>query len=459
MSKHFKYMTLDDEMLIAEASTRVEFEEGELLLRRGDPNQAIIVINDGVVRIEIDQVVIALKGPGALIGEMSFIRNSGASADVLADSPVTADRIDGYLLNTLLFSVPGLATRFYASLADVLAQRLEEQINWASQVPNSVRMPQFHALEPTPPHREPDTKALLEAEVLQRDYLDWRARPGVKGADALFHRTLASITLDEPGIGRMVEESGLLRLSPFHRMASRQQRGFCADYDTLRALHAEPDDEQAQRIQRLLLGLPALAALQQRGQAMAETIAAQLDNWQGELPLPLLFIGCSSNAELEALYSTLATYTGALTLSVVEPDPRALQELNSRWAPSSRPDWRLQCILSTPLQLPDGDQSFLGAQQVVLVPALADFIDDQALLAWLTWTLAKLLPGGSLILHHLNACAEGFSYLRHALAWPLQQRSRADLNQLLMQLPQLERFSIDWSERADRGAWLITIRV
>ncbi len=463
MNKSFEFMTLDDEMLIAEASTRVEYEEGDRIITRGDHKQAVFIVNNGLVRIEIDQIIIARKGPGAVIGEMGFIRGQGASADVVADSPVAVDKIDGHRLNSLLFSVPGMATRFYASLAGVLAERLEKQISWAAQVPTSVRMPQFRPRKSGNGMRRTESSAALEQQLneLQKGYLDWLSNPTPECAAVLFQQTMALVdrccaaeNVCEHSVRRIIEESSLLRLSPFHLAATRQDRGFPADYQTLQTLHYDLGEDSASRtIQNQLVELSAVRALKLRGKNLAEACARQVRDWPEKLPLPLLLVGCSSSLEIQAVVRALTDYGGSMVLDIVDPDPLALGELGL-WRRSGVTVRRIQ---ANPLHLARGDDNFLTAQYIIAVPALADFLDDETLLKWLSWAFSMLLPGGCILLCHLNAHARGFTYLRQALGWPLQPRSRDQLEALLTCVSAPERYSVHWSPVAESGAWMITI--
>jgi len=87
----------------------------------GFRREAIFVLQKGFVRVERAHlgrgIAIARRGPGDIFGEMSFLEGGGASASVVADEDVEVAIIEGARLNSLLVSVPGLATGFYQSLA------------------------------------------------------------------------------------------------------------------------------------------------------------------------------------------------------------------------------------------------------------------------------------------------------------------------------------------------------
>ncbi|MCI0394882.1 MAG: cyclic nucleotide-binding domain-containing protein [Chloroflexi bacterium] len=125
--KGINFLTENDWRLLLEKSHFVSYEDGQLILEKGSQRRAIFVVEKGQIQVErAPGEVIARRGQGAVFGEMSFLEGSGASASVVADGDVDVSVIAEAHLNSLLASVPGLATRFYQTLAVTLAYRLRE---------------------------------------------------------------------------------------------------------------------------------------------------------------------------------------------------------------------------------------------------------------------------------------------------------------------------------------------
>jgi CRP-like cAMP-binding protein len=127
----FRFLTEGDWLLLMEKAESRGFEPGEVLIAQGGQVRQLVVVESGEVRIESRDsdgrdTSIARGGAGEVFGELSFLDREGASASVIADGPVTAHVIAEDKLGALLMSVPGLATRFYHSLAVELARRLRE---------------------------------------------------------------------------------------------------------------------------------------------------------------------------------------------------------------------------------------------------------------------------------------------------------------------------------------------
>jgi CRP-like cAMP-binding protein len=112
--------------LIALASQRVSYRIGDKLLRQGDKAEHVFVIMEGhasVLRAEEgDEAKIAELESGAVVGEMGVVLDRPYSSTVVADTAVTALRIDKRTFEDLLAQVP----QFSLALIRELAARLVE---------------------------------------------------------------------------------------------------------------------------------------------------------------------------------------------------------------------------------------------------------------------------------------------------------------------------------------------
>jgi CRP-like cAMP-binding protein len=125
--KALNFLTESDWRLLVEKAALESYRKDEEILAKGAQRRAIFIIEQGTVRVERERGnVIARRGPGVVFGEMSLLENKGASAAVVADSDVDVSVIDEAYLYSLLISAPGLATRFYQTLAVTLAYRLRQ---------------------------------------------------------------------------------------------------------------------------------------------------------------------------------------------------------------------------------------------------------------------------------------------------------------------------------------------
>jgi CRP-like cAMP-binding protein len=123
------YLTSNDWTLVADKASRVNFRKGQLLVHRAKRSNGVYLLVKGTARVQIpSQPVSPELGPGEICGEMSFLDDVPASANVVAQEDVEAYFLDRPTLESLFELFPHLASRFYRSLATNLSHRLREWI-------------------------------------------------------------------------------------------------------------------------------------------------------------------------------------------------------------------------------------------------------------------------------------------------------------------------------------------
>ena len=124
-----EYVTPNDWILIVDRAKRVAFKKGDLLIQSGKQQKAVYLLARGKARVESSsKLLIAQLEPGEICGEMAFLENGIASANVTATTDVEACAIEGAALLDLFELYPHLGSRFYRSLAVNLSRRMREVI-------------------------------------------------------------------------------------------------------------------------------------------------------------------------------------------------------------------------------------------------------------------------------------------------------------------------------------------
>ncbi|MGB2606396.1 MAG: cyclic nucleotide-binding domain-containing protein [Candidatus Sulfotelmatobacter sp.] len=130
------YLTANDWTLFADKASRVHFKKGEVVVQRGKRADGVYLLLAGTARVQIpSQRAAQAMGPGEICGEMSFLEDAPASAQVIADGDVEALFLDRNTLQTLFELFPHLGSRFYRSLATNLSRRLRGLIGTGLEVP------------------------------------------------------------------------------------------------------------------------------------------------------------------------------------------------------------------------------------------------------------------------------------------------------------------------------------
>ena len=124
------YLTANDWALICDKATRTQFKPGEQFVHRGKRTHGIYLLVKGTAFVQIAGYNKAREiGPGDVCGEISFLDELPATADVVANEAISAYYLDRSTLQSLFELFPHLGSRFYRSLASILSRRIRELID------------------------------------------------------------------------------------------------------------------------------------------------------------------------------------------------------------------------------------------------------------------------------------------------------------------------------------------
>lgn len=118
----------DDERRALEALGRVtRFPTATRLMHEGEPGESVMVILDGHVKAscvtpEGHEMVLSFRGPGDVLGEMSFLDSARRSSSVTAIESVQALVLSGRAFRAYLEATPAAAL----TLIDVIARRFRD---------------------------------------------------------------------------------------------------------------------------------------------------------------------------------------------------------------------------------------------------------------------------------------------------------------------------------------------
>lgn len=101
-------LTPEEAVALERVSRAKEFRRGAVLFRQAERTDSVVVLRTGRVKVSVDtaggtEVVLAVRGPGALLGELSAIDREPRSATVTAIEDVAALALtlaafEGYLM-------------------------------------------------------------------------------------------------------------------------------------------------------------------------------------------------------------------------------------------------------------------------------------------------------------------------------------------------------------------------
>lgn len=127
------YLTPNDWVLIVDKAVRRQFKAGEAMVHEGKPTEGLYLVLKGTAAVQIPSHKGSLGvSAGDVCGEISFLDELPATADVVAKEAVEAFYLDRPTLQSLFELFPHLGSRFYHSLAAILSRRVRELIGPAS---------------------------------------------------------------------------------------------------------------------------------------------------------------------------------------------------------------------------------------------------------------------------------------------------------------------------------------
>jgi sigma-B regulation protein RsbU (phosphoserine phosphatase) len=106
MSTFLESLTPDLRDAIEQAGTKVVLEAGEAVFKRGDPGEALYIIEKGRMRVHDDDLLLNNLGEGELFGEIAGLGGMERTASVTAESPVTLLRVERDALYNALRTRP-----------------------------------------------------------------------------------------------------------------------------------------------------------------------------------------------------------------------------------------------------------------------------------------------------------------------------------------------------------------
>jgi CRP/FNR family cyclic AMP-dependent transcriptional regulator len=118
----------DEERRKLDALGRVtRFPKGARLMHEGEPGESVMILLAGHVKAssvtpEGHELVLSFRGPGEVLGEMSFLDAGRRSSSVTAIQPVEAMVLSARAFRSYLESTPGAAM----TLIDVLSRRFRD---------------------------------------------------------------------------------------------------------------------------------------------------------------------------------------------------------------------------------------------------------------------------------------------------------------------------------------------
>lgn len=129
-------LTADELNALVSTSARRDYRKGATLFNEGDISDRVIALTEGRVKIcyftaDGKEVVLAVRGPGDLIGELSAIDNQPLSATVTCLEPVSGFVTTSSAFTSFLSSTPRVALLLLQSVTEKLRDADRKRIEFS----------------------------------------------------------------------------------------------------------------------------------------------------------------------------------------------------------------------------------------------------------------------------------------------------------------------------------------
>lgn len=178
----------DDRDQLLTLGGRRRFPSGQRLMHQGEPGDRVLILLEGHVKasfVEPDgrEVVLSFRGPGDILGELSFSHEEPRSSSVTAIEPVTAQALAASEFRSFLLRRPTAGL----TLIDVLSRRFRDanrmRVQFAAQ--DTIGRIATRLVELSERYGDPtDDGVEIRLPVTQADLGGWTAssRAAVTGA-------------------------------------------------------------------------------------------------------------------------------------------------------------------------------------------------------------------------------------------------------------------------------------
>lgn len=426
-------------------SKEVRAEPETILIRENEQVASLYIVLSGVLGVYLttaDKRRIGTIGTGTVMGEISFVDDSPASATIIVEEKTLLLEVGRDKLNAKIDADPRFATAFYKALAVTLTDKLR-RANEKFAATETSRDDESLSAEARESLRQVERfkELILQAdgEILAKGHVGDDITPALKRQSLemvrFFHTTLgAASTLS----GALKERMGaklqhdLLPHILLSETASRfhdKPRGYASDYVTVERIYEEQPSGSGRTgalIDKMFLDSPLAGAIRNRRHYFSQAIATAAQG-KASGTTHVLGLAAGSAREIEDAFERLDDKS-KLKATLLDLDAQALAFVTA-WATKAGVSEHITPVNENLVNVALGRaKTNFGPQDLIYAPGLVDYFDDRLAVKIINFLHTLLAPGGRLILcgfHQQNVFKEFMEYI---FDWHVHHREAADMD-------------------------------
>jgi extracellular factor (EF) 3-hydroxypalmitic acid methyl ester biosynthesis protein len=440
----------DDLLWIEEQGQEQQVIANTLLIREGEHPKALFIVLEGLVGIEIEAVDsqrIAIRGPGELLGEVSFLDGRPASATVKVIENSLLLALPRPALTEKLTTDIAFAARFYRGCTQIMARRLREQAGGIGSLV-AAKPEQENALAnvwgrisaPVENMKETLRKA-DQAAIRNNDTVPENMQQEVLEGFGKVMAFLNAEIGDASGLSESVRQKlgaqlqrEILPYMLLTRTGERyyaKPRGYAGDFLTIEWIYQNQPQGTGRLgplMDRCFLNVLAAQAVRNRRGLLVEHIQDARKRAEGRTA-QITSLACGPAAEIFDVFGTLEEPT-QLRATLIDIDLQALAFVSDR-ADRLKLRRQMELVNGNLVYLATGRQTLkLSEQDLVYSIGLIDYFNDKFVLALLNYIHSLLRPGGKVVLGNFHTSNPDKVMMDYILDWKLIHRSDEDMNRL-----------------------------
>ncbi len=455
----------DVEWLFSSGKER-DISANELLINEGTSPEYVYIVLRGLLGVfagDPEAGLLRILGPGELVGEMSLVEDSSASASIQTIEDTLALAVSRKSLEDKVLNDPNFGCRFYQAMARTLSSRLRlsnRRVHEIQATRKSIRVAsptRTRVTETMETLKEALRKADLAA-IENKDELPSSAKEEVQASfeklviivnDLLGDDSHENVFLKDE-LGQWVQRE----LFPFVLMTDNggrwysKPRGYAGDYLTIDKLYrAAPNG--AGRLGPLLdkcfLDLPTAAALRRRRFLLRDEIAEtyQTLHKKQEERVRITCLGAGPAGEIFDAFKTVPDGCH-LEVTVVDIDRQALAFVEDRVVEAGLSQ-NVKFLPANLVYLARGKGDLeVPPQDLIYCSGLADNLSDKHLTVLLNIIHSALKPRGRVVVGTLHPANPGKAVMDYVFDWRLIHRTESQLNELLTKSAFGEPSALSW---------------
>ena len=449
-------LTKNDITWMLEQGKEQQVITGSLIMCEGDALEAIVIVLDGMVGVEISALgdrPIARLGPGELLGELSFIEGRPAAATIKAVENSLLLILPYQILESKLALDSGFASRFYRACASMGSRRLRERVAAVYQehkqaslqtgIPADHSAYLFSLIQSFKELlQRADKEALrnhnvvpasLANEIQQGFHLFMSHMDQQIGSGASNAHGLNESARQEIGARIQLEILPYLLLTRTAERMYAKPRGYAGDFLTIDWIYQncpQGTGRLGPLLDRCFLDQPAARAVRNRRGLLAEYIQSALKQVEGR-SAQITSLACGPAAEIFDVFETLDDPT-RLHATLIDIDWQALAFVSDK-CDHYNLRRQVELVNGNLVYLAMGRQQLkLGPQDLVYSIGLIDYFSDKFVIQLLNYVYDLLRPAGKVVLGNFHPKNPNKALMDHILDWKLIHRSEEDMNRLFM---------------------------